>query len=97
VLESALHCHYVRRNDAAQVMPFHVGAHPAMDSNFTNLEFNDATPRLVYVEGLVGNPYLNRSKDVMRYKQIFEHMRELILSPQESVKLIATVAPHTAA
>jgi hypothetical protein len=41
-----------------------------MDSNFTILEFDDATPSLVYVEGLVGYLYLKRSKDVVRYKQI---------------------------
>ena len=50
-------------NVTIQIIPFSAGAHPAMESSFDIIEFSTVTPSLVYVEGLVGNMYLERPQD----------------------------------
>ena len=79
-------------NVTIQVIPYSVGAHPAMDSTFTLLEFANPIPSVVYVEGLIGSIYLERPQDVARYQRVFEHLRTISLTPQESVDLIAQVS-----
>jgi transcriptional regulator with XRE-family HTH domain len=75
-------------NVTLQVIPFSAGAHPAMDSTFNVLEFADAVPGVVYVEGLVGWVYMKRSRDVERYARVFERLCHVALPPRESVELI---------
>ena len=79
-------------NVTIQVLPFSVGAHPAMESTFDILNFGTVAPSLVYVEGLAGNMYLERSQDLQRYELVFDHLRDIALSPQESIELIAETA-----
>jgi transcriptional regulator with XRE-family HTH domain len=81
-----------RPNVTIQIIPFDAGAHPAMESSFDILEFSAAAPNLVYVEGLVGQIYLERPQDLERYEQVFERLRDIALSPQESIELIAETA-----
>jgi hypothetical protein len=47
-----------------QVLPYEVGAHPAVESNFTILELPDPAPGVVFVEGLTGSAYLQRDDDL---------------------------------
>jgi transcriptional regulator with XRE-family HTH domain len=77
-----------------QVIPYIAGAHPAMDSTFTILDFSDPVPSLVYVEGLVGWIYLERPQDIARYEQVFDRLQTSALSPQESVELIAKIGAN---
>jgi transcriptional regulator with XRE-family HTH domain len=79
-------------NVTIQIIPFSAGAHPAMESSFDILEFGSVTPSLVYVEGLAGNMYLERPQDLQRYKQVFDHLRDTALTPQESIELMAGTA-----
>jgi hypothetical protein len=79
-------------NVTLQVIPFSAGAHPAMDSAFNVLEFADAVPGVVYVEGLVGWVYMKRSRDVERYARVFERLCHVALPPRESVELIEKAA-----
>ena len=79
-------------NVTVQVIPYSVGAHPAMDSTFNILEFAGSVPSVVYVEGLVGWIYVERPQDIDRYQQVFEHLRKVALSPQESIQLLARLA-----
>jgi transcriptional regulator with XRE-family HTH domain len=79
-------------NVTLQVIPFSAGAHPAMDSTFNVLEFADAVPGVVYVEGLVGWVYMKRSRDVERYARVFERLCHVALPPRESVELIEKAA-----
>lgn len=72
-----------------QIIPYGAGAHPAMDSTFNILEFGDPSPRVVYVEGLVGSIYVERPQDVHRYEQVFDRLQQMALSPQESAELVA--------
>jgi transcriptional regulator with XRE-family HTH domain len=76
-------------NITLQVIPYTVGAHPALDSNFILLELAPPVPSVVYVEGLVGQMYLERPEDVERYTQVFEHLTKIALGPQRSVELLA--------
>lgn len=71
-----------------QVLPYAAGAHPALDSTFILMEFADPIPGVVYVEGLVGQVYLERAEDVRRYRSIFEHLGELSLSADDSVDML---------
>jgi transcriptional regulator with XRE-family HTH domain len=75
-----------------QVIPNAIGSHPAMDSNFSVLEFGGPTSNVVYVEGIVGWLYLERQQDLDRYYLVFERLCNMALNPQESIELIAEVA-----
>ena len=74
-----------------QIIPYTIGAHPAMDSNFNILEFGDVAPSMVYVEGLIGWMYVERAQDISRYRQVHEHLRTVALDLQESIELISRV------
>jgi transcriptional regulator with XRE-family HTH domain len=74
-----------------QVLPYSAGAHPALNSTFVVLEFAPPVPGVVYVDGLVGQIYLERPQDVLRYKQIFDHLCAMSLDPQDSTDLMAKI------
>jgi transcriptional regulator with XRE-family HTH domain len=71
-----------------QILPFDAGAHAAADSNFVLLEFEEGSnlPPVIYVEGLTGSQYLERSTEIARYREAFEFLRDLALTPRDSVK-----------
>jgi transcriptional regulator with XRE-family HTH domain len=71
-----------------QLIPLDAGAHPAMDSNFVILGFEESMVNdVVYVEGLVGNIYLESVADLGRYKQMFSRLRSIALSTEDSIAL----------
>lgn len=72
-----------------QIIPYSVGAHPAMESTFSILDFNDPVPSVVYVEGLVGFIYIERPQDIARYERVFDSLQRIALSPQQSLRVIA--------
>jgi transcriptional regulator with XRE-family HTH domain len=74
-----------------QVLPYEVGAHPAVESNFTILELPDPTPGVVFVEGLIGSTYLERADDLERYHNIFDRLQTIALNSKESADLIANL------
>jgi transcriptional regulator with XRE-family HTH domain len=73
-----------------RLIPWEAGAHPAMESNFTILEFADQAP-VIYVEGLVGNIYLERQDELENYRLVLEKLRSVALSPQDSARLVAKI------
>jgi hypothetical protein len=75
-------------NVTVQVLPYEVGAHPAVESNFTILELPNPTPGVVFAEGLIGSTYLERDDDLTRYQMIFRKLGSIALSPQSSRDLI---------
>lgn len=79
-------------NVVVQVLPFELGAHPAAESNFTILELPNPTPGVVYVEGLIGSVYLERAEDLKRYREIFNRLQSIALSPKKSANLIANLS-----
>jgi hypothetical protein len=76
-------------NVVVQVLPFERGAHPAVESNFTILQLRDPTPGIVFVEGLIGSTYLDRSEDLRRYHEIFRKLQLIALSPEDTAGWIA--------
>jgi transcriptional regulator with XRE-family HTH domain len=81
-----------RPNVTVQIIPYSVGAHPALDSNFRILEFAGAAPDLVYSEGLVGFIYLDRAEDIARYHDVFQHLSQIALKPDQSAELMLEIS-----
>ena len=80
-------------NVRVQVLPFEAGAHPAMESNFCILTFDQPlVSDVVYVEGLVGNLYLEKQSDVERYRRVFSRLRAIALNEPDSISLITRLA-----
>lgn len=78
-------------NVTLRAIPFGVGAHPAMDSMFNILEFGAVAPRVVYVEGLMGWLFIEKERDVARYEQVLERLREIALDPKETIDLMSKI------
>jgi transcriptional regulator with XRE-family HTH domain len=75
-----------------QVIPFGAGAYHAMDSNLQFFEFAGSTlPGIVFVEGLVSELYLEKPADLARYTESIEDLRDIALSPRDSVSLITQI------
>jgi transcriptional regulator with XRE-family HTH domain len=73
-----------------QVVPFETGAHVAQDSNFILFEFEKGPllPPVVFIEGLTGNKYLEKSADIVRYRETIEYLRDAALTPRHSLSRI---------
>ncbi len=79
-------------NVTIQIIPFEAGAHPGQDSTFMILDFDEAMDsNVVYVEGLIGNMYLDRPADLDRYAQFFEDLRGVALNQERSIDLIEQI------
>src|SRR5690348_15502578 len=84
-------------NVVIQVLPFSAGAHPAMDSAFSVVTFDPPTPGdVVYFEYPSGALYLELPDDVARYRLMFDHLRAMALSPEDSRRLLARSAEDLA-
>lgn len=75
-------------NVIVQVLPFDAGAHPAMDSSFTILEFHEPVPAMVYAEGLSGFFYIEKPADVLKHQRIFETLSTAALNEEDSIQFI---------
>jgi len=76
-----------------QIIPYDVGAHAALDSNFVLFEFEesqDLSP-VVFVEGLAGNQYFERRADIARYREAIERLRDSALRPSNSLAFMAEI------
>jgi transcriptional regulator with XRE-family HTH domain len=78
-------------NVEIQIIPYASGAHPALDSVFTILEFSRPTSDVIYVEGLVGYIYLEQPRDIQRYKDVFDRLSTIALPPRKSAELLRKV------
>jgi len=78
-------------NVTIRIIPYSAGAHVAMDSTFRILDFDGSVPDVVYVEGLIGYIYLDRSQDVTRYEAIFERLSQFALNSKDSIELIRQI------
>ena len=80
-------------NIVFQVIPFEVGAHPGLGSNFVILEINEsALNGVVYVEGTMGNIYLETHAELERHKLIFSGLESIALDPEGSVAMVTRIA-----
>jgi hypothetical protein len=78
-----------------RVLPRSVGAHVAMGSGMTILDFGDlGEPNLAYVEHALGSLLLQKDRDVERARLSFDRLRSDALSPEQSLALIRRTADH---
>jgi transcriptional regulator with XRE-family HTH domain len=75
-----------------QVLPFSAGAHAALEGGFVLIEFPDEQdPDVVYVEGIMGDLYLESVEEIKRYQLAFERIQTIALSSQETLALISAL------
>ena len=79
-------------NVELRILPFSSGAHPALESNFTliELEEGEASPAVVYVEGLLGNHYLRSEAGILRYRGVLDSLMDCTLTASASTDVIRT-------
>jgi transcriptional regulator with XRE-family HTH domain len=77
------------RHVVVQVIPYELGAHAGMGGSFVVMDFPDpADSPLVYAESAASDMFLERTSDVQRYSDTFEHLRAAALNPSASLDLI---------
>lgn len=82
-----------RPNITIQVLPFSVGAHPGVAGSFEILTFGrEPASALVYCEDLTGGIIQDSYLDLHRYQRAFEVLRESALDPDETHRMIQTLA-----
>jgi transcriptional regulator with XRE-family HTH domain len=82
-----------RRTVTLQVLPFDAGAYVGMDGEFTILAFPDPQdPPIAYVEGLMGDVYLESEDELDLYNLAWTHLISHARDPAESIDLITQLA-----
>jgi transcriptional regulator with XRE-family HTH domain len=72
-----------------QILPFAVGAHPAMAGAFSILRFADQElPDVVYVEHLTNALYLDRRDDVNRYLHVMDSISMRAAPPDKTADIL---------
>ena len=78
-----------------RIIPLSIGAHPALDSVFVIVDFdNTSVNDVVYVEGAVGNIYLENAADLERYRKMWSRLEAIALSPEESASLVSSISSN---
>ncbi|MGH3941408.1 MAG: helix-turn-helix domain-containing protein [Pseudonocardiaceae bacterium] len=84
-------------NVTLQVIPFGVGAHAGMPGALVLMDFSDPMDTdLVHIDSMAGALFLESDADVSRYATIFDNLRAVALSPDDSATLIAELASESA-
>ncbi|MEU9889325.1 helix-turn-helix transcriptional regulator [Sphaerisporangium sp. NPDC051011] len=82
-----------RPDVAIRIIPFGAGAHAAIEGPFVLFRFpEEHAPDVAYVEGAMGDLYLESVEEVQRYTLLFERICELALDVEETAKVIAAAA-----
>lgn len=79
-----------RSNITILVVPYTAGAHMGLDSAFMLLEFDESSGQsdIVYMDTLAGQIFLEKPKQLERFREILHQLRAVALSPDESQALI---------
>jgi transcriptional regulator with XRE-family HTH domain len=76
-------------NVTLQILPFALGAHPAMVGSFSVLRFPDEElPDIVYLEHLTSALYLNKPDEVDQYLHVMESICVRAAAPDQTVELL---------
>ncbi|QKG21510.1 helix-turn-helix domain-containing protein [Actinomadura verrucosospora] len=76
-----------------QVLPYAQEGHAGLDGRFTILSYPDpADPDIAYVEGTMGDVYLESSEAIAKHRDRFDLIEAAALSPEDSAHLIAEAA-----
>jgi hypothetical protein len=79
-------------NITIQVIPFGAGAHPGMPGQFITLDFADPVDTdLIYIDSMAGDLFLESDADVVRYRDAFDNLVAIALSPKKSASFIAEI------
>jgi hypothetical protein len=79
-------------NVIVQVIPYSAGAHAGMPGSFILLDFpNPADPDVVYIDSLAGDLFLEKEADIRRYRLLFEHLRAIASSPDQTTSMLVTL------
>jgi transcriptional regulator with XRE-family HTH domain len=80
-------------NVTLQLLPFSCGPHPFLNGPFCIIEFPERyDPDVVYTEGVAGQAYLERDRDVRMCAEGFDLLRAAALSPADSSDRISALA-----
>ncbi len=75
-----------------QVIPYSAGAHAGMPGSFVLMDFpNPADPDVVHIDSLAGDLFLENEADLRRYRLLFEHLRAVAASPDQTLRMVATL------
>jgi transcriptional regulator with XRE-family HTH domain len=86
-----------RRNVTLQILPFDTGEHAAMHGAFTLLKFaTSGDPDKVYLEQQIGGIYTQKPHEADRYALMFDHLRARALGPEQTIKMMRTIAVELA-
>lgn len=77
-----------------QVLPIDAGLHAGLGGSFVILDFDDddAGP-IVYLETDTDGIYLEKPREIARYRALFQHVEAAAMRPQESVAYLKRLAP----
>jgi transcriptional regulator with XRE-family HTH domain len=76
-----------------QVLPFSTMEHAGLDGRFTILSYSDpADPDIAYVEGTMGDVYVESSAEIAKHRDRFRRIEEAALTPEESARLMSEAA-----
>jgi transcriptional regulator with XRE-family HTH domain len=82
-----------RPNVTIQVLTYEKGEHAGLDGRFTILSYPEpADPDVAYVEGTMGNVYLESAEEIGQHVERFERITTAASPPEESIELISHVA-----
>jgi hypothetical protein len=81
----------VRPHTTVRVLPFAVGAHPALTGQFAILDFLDQEEPCAFCDGLTGGVLRRRAEEVRRYRACFAALQKLALSIEESSEVLASI------
>ncbi|MCA1708518.1 MAG: helix-turn-helix domain-containing protein [Actinobacteria bacterium] len=83
-------------NITFQVIPFGAGAHPGMPGAFVLMDFSDPMDTdLIHIDSMAGDLFLEADADVRRYTSIFDNLRAIALSPDDSASLVVELTRET--
>ena len=89
-------------NVTLHLLPFSMGAHAAMDGEFTIFSYYNnpdvvyEDPDVVYVENIVGGGYIQDSTMTKRYNQAFQRLLELAWDPVKSAQALVEIEQELA-
>lgn len=76
-----------------QVIAYEAGAHAGMPGAFVVMDFADPMDTdLIYIDSMAGDLFLESDVDVRRYNSIFDNLRAVAKSPDDSASLIAELS-----
>lgn len=84
--EQILHVHEMAKlpNVTLQVLPFAAGAHIAMGTAFSLLDFGGLYDPVVYIDNLTSALYIEDDGELERYKLATEHLRAIAMDCRQS-------------